>query len=465
MGWTRVAVTAAALAAVWAAPAAAQAPGYGGGRLPSAAVPKAGYVPTLGIALQPRGDRMALRFDTSLRCGRTSYDVVGRTLGAFDGRVFSASAARRMRIPGGRIDYAWTLAGQADGTVASGTLRITGTRVAGGRSTSCNRKPDRRFSARVAAPAPAGAPRPPARAAFGGLSTIAVADGLRAPVILKATSSGRRIAARWTALARCGRGPRAELVNFTPSMRVGPRGGFSRAERFAVRYTDALVRYRVRFAGRISGEGAAGTLRMRARVFTRSGGRLLTRCDTRTRRWTAGLLRTLPPAPGSTPPPPAGAPTPSPTPAPTPRTPIPGEWSLNMTSDPGDYIGQGRTWSHAPPADRITVSGTRQLISFRMDTDAEFSGGWWTTDFAAPPGQELAAGASYEAKRYPFNDGMAGFDHSGNGRGCNTLTATFTIHELTFDPDGTLRSFRADFEQHCEGGEAALRGTWIFRAA
>ena len=83
MGWTRVAVTAAALAAIWAAPAAAQAPGYGGGRLPSAAVPKAGYVPTLGIALQPRGDRMALRFDTSLRCGRISYDVVGRTLGAF----------------------------------------------------------------------------------------------------------------------------------------------------------------------------------------------------------------------------------------------------------------------------------------------------------------------------------------------------------------------------------------------
>jgi hypothetical protein len=136
-----------------------------------------------------------------------------------------------------------------------------------------------------------------------------------------------------------------------------------------------------------------------------------------------------------------------------------------MTSDPGDYIGQGRTWSHAPPADRITVTGDRRLISFRMETDAEFQGGWWTTDFAAPPGQELAAGATYEAKRYPFNDGSAGFDHSGNGRGCNMLTALFTIHELTFDPDGTLRSFRADFEQHCEGGEPALRGSWVFRAA
>ena len=100
------------------------------------------------------------------------------------------------------------------------------------------------------------------------------------------------------------------------------------------------------------------------------------------------------------------------------------------------------------------MSANRQLITFSMDTDAEFQGGWWTTDFAAPPGQDLAAGTTYQAQRYPFNDGSAGFDHGGNGRGCNTLTATFTIHELAYDPDGTLRTFRATFEQHCEGGPA-----------
>jgi len=460
MRWTRIAVTAVLAAMAWAAPAMAQ--DYGGGRLPSAGVPGTAYVPTMGIALQARGDRMALRFDTSIRCGRTSYDIVGRTLGAFDGRVFSASASRRMRIPGGRIDYAWAVAGEADGTVASGTLKLTGTRVAGGRSTACNRKPSRRFNARVAAPAPAGAPRPPASSTFGGLSEIRVADGLRAPVVLKATRSGRRIAARWTALARCGRGPRLELVNFSPSMRIGSKGGFSRAERFRVRYSDALVRYRVRFAGRVSGEGAHGTLRLRARVYTRSGGRLLTRCDTRTRRWSAALLRTLPPVPGSTPTQPA---TPTPTPTPEPARTVPGAWTLKMTSDPGDYIGRGKTWSHAPPQDSLSVSGNRQLITFSMNTNAEFQGGWWTTDFAAPPGQELTAGTTYQATRYPFNDGGAGFAHGGNGRGCNELTATFTVREIQWDPDGALRRFLADFEQHCEGGTPALRGTWDFHAA
>jgi len=462
MGIRRAAGAAAVLAAIWAAPAAAQAPSYGGGRLPSAAVPKTGYTPTMGIVLQPRGDKLALRFDTSLRCGRTSYDVAGRAVVPFDGRSFSAQAGRRLRIGGGRIDFAWTMSGQADGTIAAGTLIVAGVRRAGGRRTTCNRKPTRRFTARLAAPAPTGSPRPPGGASFGGLSTIGVSDGLRAPVVLKATSSGRRIAARWNALARCGRGPRADLVNFTPSMRVRADGSFSRSERFAVRYADALVRYRVRFAGRVSGESAGGKLRMRARIYTRSGSRLITRCDTRTRGWTAGLLRAVASTPGGSPPAPG---TPSPTPTPEPARTVPGAWTLNMTSDTGDFIGQGRTWAHGPPNDTLSVSANRQLITFSMNTNAEFEGGWWTTDFAAPPNQNLTAGTTYSATRYPFNDGTAGFSHSGNGRGCNTLTATFTVDEIAFDPNGALRTFRADFEQHCEGGTPALRGTWDFHAA
>ena len=266
MGWIRAIGAVAVLAGLWAAPAAAQNPGYGGGRLPSAAVPKARYVPTVGIALQPRGDRMALRFDTSLRCGRTSYDVVGRALGRVrrarllglrGAPVADPGREDRLRLDARRRRPTGPTRPAPCGSPARASPAAAAPR--------CDRKPTRAFAARVAAPAPGGAPRPPAGAAFGGLSTIRVADGLRGPVVLKATSSGRRIAARWTAFASCRRGPRADLVNFTPSMRVRADGSFSRSERFAVRYVDALVRYRVRFAGRVSGEGATGRLRMRAR--------------------------------------------------------------------------------------------------------------------------------------------------------------------------------------------------------
>jgi hypothetical protein len=73
-------------------------------------------------------------------------------------------------------------------------------------------------------------------------------------------------------------------------MRIRPDGSFSRAERFAVRFRDALLRYRVRIAGRVSGEAANGTLRLRVGIFSRNGKRLKTRCDSGLRNWSAGRL-------------------------------------------------------------------------------------------------------------------------------------------------------------------------------
>ena len=88
-----------------------------------------------------------------------------------------------------------------------------------------------------------------------------------------------------------------------------------------------------------------------------------------------------------------------------------------------------------------------------MQTDAEFEGGWWNTEFAAPPGQDLAVGTYRDARRYPFNDGAPGFNHSGNGRGCNTLTATFTIHELAYDPDDATTAVVTEFLAESRKGE------------
>jgi hypothetical protein len=279
----------AAAVLVFAAPAAAQSPAYGGGLLPAASAPR-GYTPTMGIVLQPRAGTIAIRFDTSLRCGPQTYEQpAGRVTVPFDGRSFSASKSRRhIRLVGGRVTYSWKLSGQLDGTIATGTLRITGVERRNGRRVSCRRKPLRRFAARVAG-APAGAPRPPARAAFGGVSDMRV-GGLPAPVVLKVGSTARRLGARWTARAACGDGRPLIFANFSPPMRIRPDGSFSRSERFAVHFSDALIRYRVRFAGRFSGEAATGVVRARARIYNRSGSRLRTRCDSGTRTWSAGRL-------------------------------------------------------------------------------------------------------------------------------------------------------------------------------
>ena len=89
---------------------------------------------------------------------------------------------------------------------------------------------------------------------------------------------------------------RGNRVVFAWTLRGQADGSFSLAERFGVSYADVFIRYRVRFAGRVSGEYANGTLRMSERIYTPNGKRLLTRCDSGLRSWSAGMLRPIAPA-------------------------------------------------------------------------------------------------------------------------------------------------------------------------
>jgi hypothetical protein len=138
-----------------------------------------------------------------------------------------------------------------------------------------------------------------------------------------------------------------------------------------------------------------------------------------------------------------------------------GRTRVIMRSDPGDYIGQGQTWSYTPQNASIAVGGSRQRASFGIDGD---NGDWWYGDFVAGGGDILVPGDTYQATRYPFNGTGPGMSVDGEGRGCNELTGTFTVTDARFEPDGRMRAVGIDFEQHCEGMTPALRGTFEFRA-
>jgi hypothetical protein len=84
----------------------------------------------------------------------------------------------------------------------------------------------------------------------------------------------------------------------------------------------------------------------------------------------------------------------------------------------------------------------------------------WTLDLAAPQGQQLGPGTYLNATRYPFQaPTVPGLSFSGDGRGCNMLSGQFTITDVVYGADGSIQRLIANFEQHCEGGGAALRGT------
>jgi hypothetical protein len=136
---------------------------------------------------------------------------------------------------------------------------------------------------------------------------------------------------------------------------------------------------------------------------------------------------------------------------------------LTMTSDPGDYIGQGLAYSFATPTNVFIGTarswhGENNMVSVTMRPDAA-STDYWILEFAAPPGETLTTGSYSDAVRVVSQGpGRPGLDVFGVGRGCNALTGSFTVSDALFGPYGYVQSFRASFEQHCEGHAAALRG-------
>jgi hypothetical protein len=88
----------------------------------------------------------------------------------------------------------------------------------------------------------------------------------------------------------------------------------------------------------------------------------------------------------------------------------------------------------------------------------------WTLNLAAPgsppsAAPPLARGAYENAARFGFQgSGQPGLDFSGDGRGCNQLYGRFDVLEARYGTNGTVLSFAANFEQHCERSMPALLG-------
>ncbi|MEU7798298.1 hypothetical protein AB0J14_08960 [Micromonospora arborensis] len=132
--------------------------------------------------------------------------------------------------------------------------------------------------------------------------------------------------------------------------------------------------------------------------------------------------------------------------------------SVSFSGDPGDYITGGDSYSYSTEnGDQLTTNGSADN-SYVSVSISGYNGDWWSVDFDAPGSAALAPGTYKGATRYPFNGAGPGLDLSGEGRGCNELTGTFTVINAVFGPNGYVQTFDATFEQHCEGWEAAARG-------
>ncbi|PJN23958.1 hypothetical protein [Kitasatospora sp. CB02891] len=133
--------------------------------------------------------------------------------------------------------------------------------------------------------------------------------------------------------------------------------------------------------------------------------------------------------------------------------------SVDFTGDPGDYISLGQPHSYSTAAqDQLNVTASEDHRSLNVSVWGAH-GNWWYLDFKAPENSTLAVGTYTGATRAPFSGPTEpGLDITGDGRGCNTLTGSFTVTNAVFGPHGYVQAFDASYEQHCEGMAPALRG-------
>lgn len=134
--------------------------------------------------------------------------------------------------------------------------------------------------------------------------------------------------------------------------------------------------------------------------------------------------------------------------------------SVHLQSDAGDYIGAGKTWDYTSANAIITVSSSGALLTVNVQGDET-----WRGDFQLPSTfNTLRTGTYTNLQRYPFNSAQqGGLNWDGDGRGCNTLTATLVIDKVAYN-GSSLTAIDLHFDQHCEGAAPALHGTIHWRA-
>ena len=133
----------------------------------------------------------------------------------------------------------------------------------------------------------------------------------------------------------------------------------------------------------------------------------------------------------------------------------------------GDYISGGQT-HYFMPADGTFSAYTNYSNGVTVAFNTPGFSHWWYLNFAAAGNQQLTPGVYTNAVRWPFHSSTPGLSVYGDGRGCNTLTGSFEVKEVVYGTDAfgkvTVLSFRASFEQHCEGFAVAARGEIRYNA-
>lgn len=128
--------------------------------------------------------------------------------------------------------------------------------------------------------------------------------------------------------------------------------------------------------------------------------------------------------------------------------------SLKMTSDPGDFVGDGRTYSYSQANADFTVAAQGGLLSVEVLGDEK-----WGGVFQMPSGYStLATGTYNNLALYQLHDPViGGLRWTSDGRSCAGVNGSVTIRKAIYE-GSTLTELDLQFTQYCDGRSFALRG-------
>jgi hypothetical protein len=124
-----------------------------------------------------------------------------------------------------------------------------------------------------------------------------------------------------------------------------------------------------------------------------------------------------------------------------------------FTSSPTSWIGQGLTWTITP------ATGYRFDVELPGNDLDVFIGttnlsDWWSLDFQAPNGAELADGLYTNVQVYPFQQsGHPGLAFKGDSRANASVTGWFQVLDYS-EINGVVVSAAVDFVQYDDGALA-----------
>jgi hypothetical protein len=123
-------------------------------------------------------------------------------------------------------------------------------------------------------------------------------------------------------------------------------------------------------------------------------------------------------------------------------------------SEGGDFVGGARFGHFSQERATFTAVCDRNEVNVRLSVPGVES---WQAQFSGPFGVPLRTGTYEGATRAGFNSSSPGLSISGQGRGCNTISGRFVIHDIDLQ-NNRVNRFHASYVQRCDGQPGLLSG-------